>query len=107
MLNRRGKAELAAGLLTALREEQRREPAVLGVLAESYGLMRRPGEAAAMYAKAFAAVTPPNAELAYQAALWYERASNGAEATKFAKSAALLGHKDAAEAAQRLSAAGN
>jgi predicted Zn-dependent protease len=107
VLNRRGQAEQAAALLTALRDEQRHEPAVLGVLAESYGLMRRPADAAAMYAKAFAAVTPPNAELAYQAALWFERASNGGEAAKFARSAAVLGHKDAAETAQRLSAAGN
>jgi hypothetical protein len=102
ILNRRGEAEQAAAVLTALRADQRAEPAVLGVLAESYGLMRKPAEAAAMYAQASRAAASPNPELAYQAALWFERAGDKAQAMSFAKTAALLGHADAADLAKRL-----
>lgn len=102
LLNRRGDAEKAAALLTALGPEQRSDAAVLGVLAESYGLMRRPSEAADAYAKAFKAVSPPSAELAYQAALWFERAGDTGRARDFAKTASMLGNADAADLAARL-----
>lgn len=106
LLNRRGQAENAAALLTALPPAQRRDPALLGVLGESYGLMKRPGDAATMYAEAFAAVAPPNAELAYQSALWFERAGEPARAAGMARSAVLLGHKDASRLAALADVAG-
>ncbi len=102
LLNRRGEAERAAALLTALSPEQRSDPIVLGVLAESYGLMRKPAEAATAYAAAFKAVSPPSAELAYQAALWFERAGEAEQAKNFAKTAAMLGNADAKDLAARL-----
>jgi predicted Zn-dependent protease len=102
LLNRRGEAEQAATLLTALRPEQRSDPAVLGVLAESYGLMRKPGDAAGAYAQAFKSVAPPSAELAYQAALWFERAGDAGQAKNFAKTAAMLGNADAKDLASKL-----
>jgi predicted Zn-dependent protease len=105
ILNRRGQAEQAAAVLTALRPEQRNEPVVLGVLAESYGLMRRPADAAAIYAQASKAAATPSPELAYQAALWFERAGDKGQAMGFAKTAAMLGHADAAEMAARLEGA--
>ncbi|MFN7020977.1 MAG: tetratricopeptide repeat protein [Phycisphaerales bacterium] len=105
ILNRRGEAEQAATLLLALDQAQRRQPAVLTVLGESYGLLRRPADAAKMYADAFAAVAPdgqPNAEFAFQAALWFERAGDGTSAAKFATSASMLGHEGARAMAERL-----
>lgn len=108
ILNRKGEAERAATLLLAMDGSQRMDPAVLTVLGESYGLMRKPAEAAKVYADAFAAsasgATGPNAEFAYQAALWHQRAENAGEALKFATSAAMLGHEDARELAERLKA---
>mgnify|MGYP000207777938 CR=1 FL=1 len=97
ILNRRGDAEQAATALTALPPEQRRQPAVLAVLGESYGLLKRPLDAAAMYAEGFNApgTEAPNAELAYQSALWFERGGNAAEARRMASAAAALGHVDA------------
>lgn len=105
ILNRRGQAEQAATLLLALDQAQRLQPAVLTVLGESYGLLRKPAEAAKLYADAFAAVAPdgqPNAEFAFQAALWFERAGDEASAAKFATSASMLGHGGARTMAERL-----
>lgn len=103
ILNRRGEAERAATLLLALDPAQRNQPAVLTVIGESYGLMRKPAEAAKLYAEAFSAASAePNPELAYQAALWYERAENAKEAANYAKTAAMLGHADARDMAARL-----
>ncbi len=101
MLNRRGEADRAAALLTALPEPQRREPHVLGVLAESFGLMKQPLEAARAYASAFAASAPPNPELAYQGALWFQRAGDLKSAADLAGAAASLGHADARDLRER------
>ena len=102
LLNRRGEASQALALLAALPVNQRREPAVLGVMAESHGLLKQPAEAARMYVEAFEASAPANAELAYQAALWSERAGDGAQAARLADTAATLGHADARAMVERL-----
>lgn len=108
ILNRKGEAERAATLLLALDPSQRNQPAILTVLGESYGLMRKPAEAAKLYADAFAASgasngdAGPNAEYAYQAALWHERAGDKGNAAKFATSASMLGHADAKDLSVRL-----
>lgn len=102
VLNRRGEASQAAALLTALPEAERRNPQVLAVLSESFGLMKRPIEAARAYAAAFAASAPPDPELAYQAALWFERAGDVRAAAEHATAAAALGHADARDLAARL-----
>jgi predicted Zn-dependent protease len=107
ILNRKGEPEQAAALLLALDESQRYQAGVLTVLGESCGLMRKPADAAKMYADAFSASSngadgQPNAEFAYQAALWSERAGDKAEAAKFATTASMLGHADAKGLAERL-----
>jgi predicted Zn-dependent protease len=102
LLNRRGEAARALSLLTALPASQRHNAAVLGVMAESHGLLKQPAEAARMYVEAFKAVTPVSAELAYQAALWSERAGDGGQARDWAKTAATLGHADARAMVERL-----
>lgn len=97
ILKRRGdKAgiEKAAGLLLAMDKSERIKPEVLGVLAECYGLMHRPADAAAMYAEA-ATIRPKDPETAYQAAVWYGRAGNKEEEARFASLAASLGHAGA------------
>lgn len=102
LLNRRGEAAQALGLLAALPVGQRREAPVLGVMAESHGLLKQPADAAAMYVEAFKAATPANAELAYQAALWSERAGDSAGARTLAQAAATLGHADARAMVERV-----
>ncbi|MCC6322365.1 MAG: hypothetical protein IT438_13125 [Phycisphaerales bacterium] len=105
VMNRRGESEQAATLLLALDPTQRNQPAVLTTLGESYGLMRKPEEAAKMYAGALASGPEgqtPNAEFAYQAALWYERAGDKDNAQKMATTAAMLGHDGAKAMAERL-----
>jgi tetratricopeptide (TPR) repeat protein len=67
---------------------------VLQTLAECHGMLSQPEKAAEEYALA-AKAKPEEAEFAYQAAVWYERAGNKAEAQSFAKRAVELGHQRA------------
>ncbi|MEL7474042.1 MAG: hypothetical protein AAGK04_12060, partial [Planctomycetota bacterium] len=67
-----------------------REPVVLRTLAESYGLLRQPAEAAAVYVAA-AESDPRNAEWAREAVLWYERAGDAKHAAEWATRAEMLG----------------
>jgi tetratricopeptide (TPR) repeat protein len=99
ILKRSGKradVEKAAQLLTAMDRAERLKPEVMSVLAECFGYLRRPEEAAAMYADAVLA-RPDDAESAYQAAVWFDRAGQREEAAKYARAAAALGHGGAAE----------
>lgn len=93
-LNRTGDADKALALLTSLDAATRAQTPVLALTAESYGLLRRPADAAAMYAQA-AAAQPGDAEIAYQAALWAQRAGDADASQRFAKQAAGLGHAGA------------
>jgi tetratricopeptide (TPR) repeat protein len=97
-----GKADIekAAGLILAMDKADRMKPEVMGVLAECYGLMHRPDDAAAMYAEASRA-RPTDGETAYQAAVWYERAGNKEESARFAGAAAALGHEGAVAMVKR------
>ena len=108
MLKRQGgKADIekAASLILAMDKAERVKPEVMGVLAECYGLMHRPDDAAAMYAEA-ARARPTDGEAAYQAAVWYERAGNPGEAARFAGAAAALGHEGALAMIKREGEAG-
>jgi Flp pilus assembly protein TadD len=60
----------------------------------NYALLGRPADAAALYAQS-AEQTPGDAELAYQAALWSQRAGRHDEARGFAQRAADLGNEQA------------
>lgn len=91
VLKRQNLPREAAALLTALPPEQRRDPAVLRTLAECYGMLKRPGDAAAAYAEA-AAAAPENAELVMEAAGWFRRAGDVAASRRHAERAAALGH---------------
>jgi tetratricopeptide (TPR) repeat protein len=102
-LNRTGKPQDAIALMGGLSREERFEPAVLSLVAESYGLLQRPSSAAEMYIEA-AQSAPTNAEFSYQAALWLSRAGETQRAHNFAQSAAGLGHEGARDLKQTLAA---
>jgi tetratricopeptide (TPR) repeat protein len=102
-LKREGKVEPALTLLLALDEQQRYRPDVLRVIGECYGLMRRPADAAANYVKASDA-NPTDKDLAFDAAVWQDRAGDKAAALKLAQRAARLGHEDAGKLVARLKA---
>lgn len=101
ILNRQGDAKEAAAILAALPAADRMNKSVLTLRSESFGLLSRPMEAAAMYEEALGK-SPSDAELAYQAALWYQRANMKEKAVELAKRAAMLGHEGAKELAASL-----
>lgn len=101
ILRRLNKPEEALTLMMALPKEQLHQPAVLELCAGCLGLLSRPAEAAALYDDA-RATSPADAELAFQAAIWHERAGDVAAALERAKTAQMLGHELAGKMAQRL-----
>ncbi|MCA9300165.1 MAG: hypothetical protein KDA28_13925 [Phycisphaerales bacterium] len=74
---------------------------VLTLMEECYGMLRRPDHAAALWAEA-SSLKPDDPELAFRAALAFERANALDEARRFAAVAARLGHSDAPDLVQRL-----
>ena len=100
-LNRLGKADQAANVLAGLDPESRHQLPVLRLLAESYGLLKRPDLAADAYAQASDA-QPTDPQLAYEAATAADKASRADEARRLAARAQALGHADARELADRL-----
>jgi len=100
---REGNPEKALTLLIGLDVNQRREPGVLPLMAECFGMLGKPAEAAAIYTQA-ADQDQARGELAYEAALWLERAGEKEKAGPYARRAADLQVKGAAELAARLGA---
>lgn len=103
--NRMGEPDRAVDLLHALPQEEMERLAVLRLLAESYGLMGRPGEAASRFLDA-AERSPGDADLAFEAAQWLERAGDRAEALLWARRAEDLGHERSGGWARALEPAG-
>jgi tetratricopeptide (TPR) repeat protein len=97
----KGDVEKAAALLTAMDKSERQKPEVMSALAECYGMLRRPGDAAAMYAEA-AAAKPTDGDLWYQAAVWSERAGDADKAMQYARASATRGNADGREMVKRL-----
>lgn len=94
LLNRKGEPEKALTVLSALPEQSRVAGPVLRLMGETYGLLNRPTDAAALYDNA-ARAAGSDAELWYQAALWHRRAGDEPRAAAAASNAALLGHEQA------------
>ncbi len=88
---REGDTEKALDLLHMLPQQELDMPGTLALLAECYGFLGRPGEAASRYLDA-AARQPTNPELAFEAAQWLERTGERAEAVRWARRAEELGH---------------
>jgi len=100
-LKRAGKPEKALLTLAPLSEQDRRAAPVLRVKAECFGLLGRPADAAAIYEDALNA-SPRDPTLAYEAALWNDRAGNTKAALDLAQRAQQLGSQDANALATRL-----
>jgi predicted Zn-dependent protease len=102
ILKRDGQVERALLLLTPLDEADQREPGVMQTMAECYGLLKRPMDAAMLYASASDA-NPGQAEWAMQAALWLERAERHDAALRYAQRAMRAGEPGADALVARLS----
>jgi tetratricopeptide (TPR) repeat protein len=96
ILNRQGDPEKAATLLLALDVASRGGKDAMTALAQSYGLLKRPLDAAKMYADA-AKAKPDDAELHFDAAQWFERGGDPKSAEEHAKVGAMLGHEGCKE----------
>lgn len=100
-LQRLGRPQEALDMLLALPDEQLHGHGVLSVVGACFGLLREPGRAAELYAQA-AEAHPGDSELAFQAALWFERAEDAERARSFAQRARMLGHEQAGAVMERL-----
>lgn len=98
---RKGEPEKALMLLLPLDKSQRRELPVVRLIAECYGMLNRPTNAAEAYAEASLA-EPTSADLAYETAVAYERAGDLEKAAEFGRRAKLLGSQPAAKLMERL-----
>jgi tetratricopeptide (TPR) repeat protein len=86
----------AAAILGALPWDQQKRPEVLSLIAECLGMLAKPAEAAEVYARA-ASEKSDDAALAYETALWYQRAKDDAKSKDWARKAKALGHAGADE----------
>lgn len=91
---RAGEPGKALDLLSALPQAEMDRLETLELLAECYGMLGRPGDAASRYMDA-AERDPGNAELAFETALWLERTGERGEALAWAARARGLGHEKA------------
>ena len=91
VLKRSGKAEEAVGLLVSLPEDQLAVIETASVLAECYGMLGRPGDAASRLMDV-AQKHPEDGMLAFEVALWLERAGERASAIEWGNTAGSLGH---------------
>lgn len=104
-LARSGDPAKGVELLVTLDDSLRFQPPVLQQIAECYGLLSRPGDAAAVFSKA-ADSNPADASLAMQAAEWFERAKQNDLALVYAGRASELGAAGAVDLIVRLQSAG-
>jgi len=89
VLKRDRRAQEAVDLLTALPQEQAQHPETVKLLAECFGLVGRPEEAASRYID-LAQASPEDPSLAFEVALWLERAGRRVEAIEWADKARAL-----------------
>jgi tetratricopeptide (TPR) repeat protein len=104
-LNRLGRPEDALELLVAMPEADRRQPEILRLMGDCYGLLKRPGDAAALYASSSDA-DPVDSELAFRAGEWFERAGEPDRSREYLERAAKLGHEAAKAVLERLEGSG-
>lgn len=100
-LKRQGKPGEALDLVLALPPDRRRDEASLKLIGECYGMLRQPEEAARLYGEASDA-QPVVVGLAMEAAVWFDRAGDGAKAATYARRAFGLGAAEAGEMLKRL-----
>lgn len=100
-LKRVGKPQEALDALAGLDETQRLEPGILAIMGECYGLLRKPADAAALYA-GMSDRFGDRGELALEAAQWFERAGDKENARKYAERASFLSVAGATELLERV-----
>lgn len=100
-LKRKGDVEPALLVLNGMEPAERRQEAVLRLIAECYGMLERPADAAAAYADASDAA-PQDGALAHEAATWFARAGDTERAILFALRAKQNGEQQAAKLLERL-----
>lgn len=94
VLKRDRKPQEAMNLIFALPEEQLEVIEASMILAECYGMLGRPGDAASRLIDV-AGKNPNDAKLAFDVALWLERAGERVDAIQWATKATGLGHEQA------------
>jgi Flp pilus assembly protein TadD len=98
---RKGEPDKALMVLNAIEPMQRKDAPVARLMAECYGMLGRPADAASVMGDASLAA-PTDGALAYDAAAAYERAGNKAKAVEFAKYAKALGNASAVKLLEKL-----
>lgn len=95
VLKRSGKPEQALNQLASLPQEYIDLPETALIMAECYGMLGRPGDAASRLMDV-AQKHPSDSKLAFEVALWLERIGERADAIEWAKKAEGLGNERAA-----------
>ncbi len=88
---RSGNPERAIELLSALPQDALNDAESMRLLAESFGMIGRPGDAASRMVD-FATLNRDNAQAAFDAAIWLERADQRGDAVLWGRRARDLGH---------------
>jgi predicted Zn-dependent protease len=91
---RKGDPQKALLLLSTLDRSEQRGKDVLDLVSQCYGMLKRPADAARVYADASDAA-PTDADVAYQAAVWAQKAGDSDAARRYASRAAKQGHAGA------------
>lgn len=92
--NRVGKPEEALELLIAMPDADKRQPEIMKLMAESYGMLKRPRDAALLYAIA-ADDDKANPAPALEAGMWFDKAGDSAKAKEYLERAKMLGSDEA------------
>jgi len=96
VLKRNGNPQEAINLLAALPTDSLDDPDSVYILAECYGMVGRPGDAASRLMD-LAAKHPNDSKLAFEVAKWIERAGDRDSAVEWAHKAQLLGNEQASQ----------
>lgn len=101
-LNRMGDASKAVVVIGSLSDKAKATKPVLRLAGECYGMLKQPAEAAKLYRSASDA-SPKDPDLAFEAAVWLDRANDRPTALAYARRAKEAGHAAAGQLAERLS----
>ncbi len=100
-LKRMGDASKAVVVINSLSPGAMQTKPVLRLAGECYGMLRQPIEAAQLY-RAASDAKPKDPELAFEAAVWLDRAEDRPTALAYARRAKEAGHAGASKLADRL-----
>ncbi len=104
-LLRKAEPDKALLILDTLDDADRHAKPVLATIAQCHGLLGQPAAAAALYAEV-SHTNPGDGDLAFEAALWFDRAGDRTEAMTFAERALRARHAGAEKLLERLRTGG-